>query len=324
MHHRLRASITLAFLATALAGPTAAQSPAAFPSKPVRVVIPFPAGTSPDIIVRLMGPHLNAAWGQPMVVENRTGASGSIGAKAAATAAPDGHTVLYTINSVIVGNPHLYAKLSYDPLKDFIPVSQAVTLGYVLLARTDHAAKTLPEMIALAKASPGKYNFASNGSGSGPHIVMEMFNRAAGITLNHIPMNTPGATAVMTGEVDFVMNPVTTAAPLVAGGKLRGLGVTMPTRIASVPNVPAIGEFVPGYAADAWHGFFAPAGTPMPIVEKLSADFARALSEPDVKKRLTELGLDVIGSTPKAFAAVVKSDYDKWGEVVRAANIKLD
>ena len=315
----------LSALVTALAfgAQCAAQAPS-FPSRVVRVIIPFGAGTSPDIVVRMMAPKLNELWGQPLIVENRTGASGAIGASAVATAPADGYTLLYTINSVIVGNPHLLSKLSYDALKDFIPVSQAVRFGYALIARPDLPARSLPQLIALAKERPGKLNYASPGPGSGPHIVMEMLNRAAGMDITQIPMNIPGATAVLTGEVELNINPITTAAPLINSGKLRGLAVTMPNRIASVPDVPTVAETLPGFVADAWHGYFAPAGTPSAIVEKLSADFARALREPEVSKRLTDLGLDVVASTPQAFAETVKTDFEKWGAVIRAAKIKLE
>jgi tripartite-type tricarboxylate transporter receptor subunit TctC len=302
--------------------PAEAQSP--YPTKVIRVVIPFPAGTSPDVVVRVMSPKLTAIWGQQLIVENRTGASGTIGANAVATAAPDGYTYLYSINSIIVGNPHLFSKLSYDALKDFVPVSQVVNLGYALITRPDMPAQTLAQLIAQAKAQPGKLNYASPGAGTGPHIVMEMLKGAAGIDITHVPMNTPGFTAVMTGEVHLNISPITSAAPLIQSGKLRGLGVTMPTRISSVPDVPAIAETLPGFAADAWHGFFAPAGTPSAIVEKFSADVAQVLRDPEVRKRLTDLGLDVIGSTPQAFAATVKADYEKWGAVIRAAKIRLD
>ena len=305
---------------TAIAPVQAAES---WPSHPVRLITGSPGSTS-DITARFIGQRLAERWAQQVVVDNRPGAGGNIGAEIAARSAPDGYTLFNGQIGTHASPQFLFKKLSYDPLKDFAPVTAAVSLGYVLVGRPDHPAKSLPELIALAKAKPGAMNFASNGAGSGPHIVMEMLNHAAGIQLVHIPMNTPGATAVLTGEVEFVMNPVTTAVPLVASGKLRGLAVSTPDRIPALPNVPAVAETLPGYAADAWHGFFAPAGTPAAIVEKLAADLGRALREPSVHKRLAELGLDVIAATPQVFAAQVKADYDKWGEVVRIAKIRLD
>jgi tripartite-type tricarboxylate transporter receptor subunit TctC len=310
------------FLVLACAVGAQAQDP--YPSRFVRVVIPFPAATSPDVVMRIAGPQLAQMWGQQMIIENRVGAAGNIGAGLVAAAPPDGYTLLYTVNSVICANPHLYSKMSFDPLKSFAPISLVVNLGYVLVARNGLPARDLKELIALAKAQPGKLTYSSAGAGVGTHIVMELFLGMTGTSMLHIPMSTPALNAVYGGETDLTMTPYTTGVPAAKGGKARALGVTLGTRLEALSDVPAIGEIVPGYVGDAWHGLFAPAGTPQPIVDKLAADFARVLAMPEVRKRLTNIGLEPVGTTPAQFAAVVKADHAKWGQVIRNANIKLD
>ena len=296
----------------------------AYPNRFVRLVIPFAAGTSPDIVMRLASPHIAGIWGQPLVIENRAGASGNIGAQAVATAAPDGYTVLYTVNSVICANPHLFSKLPFDPLRSFTPVSQIVNLGYVLVAKNDLPARSLQELIAAAKAQPGRLTYSSAGAGVGTHIVMELLLGMTGTSMLHVPMTGPALNAVYSGETDLTMTPSTTGVPAARSGKARALGVTLAKRLDSLPDVPAIGEVVPGYVGDAWHGLFVPAGTPPAIVDKLAVDFAKVLAIPDVRKKLMDIGLDPIGNSPAEFAAIVRNDYEKWGRVIRNANIRLD
>jgi tripartite-type tricarboxylate transporter receptor subunit TctC len=308
----------------ALAFTAVAQAQDAYPSRFVRLVIPFPAATSPDVVMRIVGPQLSQMWGQQMIIENRVGAAGNIGAGQVAAAAPDGYTLLYTVNSVICANPHLYSKMSFDPLKSLVPVSLVTNLGYVLVARNNLPARDLKELIALAKAQPGKLTYSSAGAGVGTHIVMELLLGMTGTSMLHIPMSTPALNAVYGGETDLTMTPYTTGVPAAKGGKARALGVSLAKRLDSLPDVPAIGEIVPGYVGDAWHGVFAPAGTPQPIVDKLAADFTRVLAMPEVRKRLTDIGLEPVGTTPAQFAAIVRNDHAKWGQVIRNANIKLD
>jgi tripartite-type tricarboxylate transporter receptor subunit TctC len=296
----------------------------AYPSRFIRMIIPFPAGTSPDVVMRIASPHLSQMWGQQLVIENRTGASGNIGAQLAATAPADGHTVLYTVNSVICANPHMFSKLQFDPLKAFAPVSQVVNLGYVLVARNGLPAKNLQELIAAAKAQPGKLTYSSAGAGVGTHIVMELFLGMTGTRMLHIPMSTPALNAVYGNETDLTMTPNTTGIPAAKSGKARALGVSLPKRLDSLPDVPAIAEVVPGFEGDAWHGLFVPAGTPAAVIDRLAADFAKVLAIPDVRKKLIDIGLDPIGNSPAEFAAIVRRDHEKWGQVIRNANIKLD
>ena len=300
------------------------QAQSAWPNRPVRLIIPFPAGTSPDVVMRIATPAVSQMWGQQIVIENRTGASGNIGAQAVATAPADGYTLLYTVNSVICANPHLFSKMPFDPLKAFVPISLVVNLGYVLVARNGLPAATLQELIALAKAQPGKLTYSSAGVGVGTHVVMELFLGMTGTKMLHIPMTTPALNSVYSGETDLTMTPYTTGVPAARGGKAKGLGVTLARRLESLPDLPVVAEVVPGFVGDAWHGLFAPAGTPPAIVERVAADFARVLATPEVRKRLSDIGLETIGSNPAEFAATVQKDYEKWGRVIRDAGIKGD
>jgi len=320
-----RMAITfLGALTAALASTFAVAQGGPYPNRVVRLVIPFPAATSPDIVMRLAAPHLGEIWGHQMIIENRTGASGNIGAHSVATAAPDGYTLLYTVNSVICANPHLYSKMPFDPIKAFVPVSQVVNLGYVLVARNGLPANNLQEMLSLAKAQPGKLTYSSAGAGVGTHIVMELLLGMTGTNMLHIPMTTPALNSIYSGETDLTMTPYTTGVTAAKSGKARALGVSLPKRTPMLPDVPAIAETVPGYAGDAWHGVFAPAGTPQAIVDKLAADLARVLAYPDVRKKLMDLALEPIGNAPEEFATIVRNDHAKWGNVIRKANIRLD
>ena len=300
------------------------QAQSAWPNRPVRLIIPFPAGTSPDVVMRIATPAVSQMWGQQIVIENRTGASGNIGAQAVAIAPADGYTLLYTVNSVICANPHLFSKMPFDPLKAFAPISLVVNLGYVLVARNGLPTATLQELIALAKAQPGKLTYSSAGVGVGTHIVMELLLGMTGTRMLHIPMTTPALNSVYSGETDLTMTPYTTGVPAAKGGKAKGLGVSLARRLDALPDLPAIAEVVPGFVGDAWHGLFAPAGTPPAIVDRVAADFARVLATPEVRKRLSDIGLESIGSNPAEFAATVQKDYEKWGKVIRDAGIKAD
>ncbi len=319
-----KSRVVLATAALLLAGwfalPAFAQS---WPARPVRFIVPFAAGSSPDVTARLVASRLTELLGQTVLVENRGGAAGIIGAELVAKSAPDGYTMLYPVNSVICANQHLYPKLPYDALRSFVPVTMTVNFGYVLLARVNFPANDLQGLIAMAKAEPGKLNFGSGGVGVGNHIVMEMLLGMTGTKMVHIP-HRDSAVSVVMGDSDVSMVPATTAIPLIRGGKTKGFGVSLPQRLAILPDVPAIGEIVPGYSADAWHGILAPAGTPQAIVERIAAETAKVLAIPEVRTRLMDLGLTPIGDTPAQFAATVKSDFDKWGAAIRAANIKLE
>jgi tripartite-type tricarboxylate transporter receptor subunit TctC len=304
----------------------AAQFAAAqdFPAKPVRIVVPFPAGSSPDVVIRVLSPRLTEALGQPVVVENRTGAAGVLGATSVARAEPDGYTLMYTINSVITANPHLYSKLQYDPVKSFAPVTQVVGFGYVLLASNKSPFQDFKGMLELARAQPGRLNYSSAGQGSGNHVLMELLVQVAGnLAMMHIPTRDP-VVSIVSGETDVSFVASTNGVPVARSGRARALAVSLERRLAVLPDVPAVAELVPGYGADGWHGIFAPAGTPALAIARLSEEVARALKAGDIAKRLADVGLEPVGSTPEAFAAKVQADLEKWGRVIRNANIKLD
>jgi tripartite-type tricarboxylate transporter receptor subunit TctC len=323
-HRKPHAAFLGIFLVSLAAWIPQSHAQSSYPSRPVRIIIPFAAGTSPDVVMRIVSPKLSESLGQPIVIDNRAGAASNLGTGIAAAAAPDGYTLLYTIHSTMCAGPHLYTNLQFDPFKSFAPVSLMVNLGFILIAKRELPVQNLQELIAMAKAQPGKLTYGSGGSGSGNHLVMELLNGMAGMNMLHIPMRSNSTTAVMTGETDLTMSPYTNGVGVVKGGKVRALGVTLAKRAEALPDVPAIGEVVNGFVGDSWHGLFAPAGTPPAIVDKLSAEVAKALAAPEVRKRLTDISLEPIGSTPAEFAAVVKSDYEKWGRVIRAANIRLD
>jgi tripartite-type tricarboxylate transporter receptor subunit TctC len=323
-HRKPHAAFLGIFLVSLAAWIPQSHAQSSYPSRPVRIIIPFAAGTSPDVVMRIVSPKLSESLGQPIVIDNRAGAASNLGTGIAAAAAPDGYTLLYTIHSTMCAGPHLYTNLQFDPFKSFAPVSLMVNLGFILIAKRELPVQNLQELIAMAKAQPGKLTYGSGGSGSGNHLVMELLNGMAGMNMLHIPMRSNSTTAVMTGETDLTMSPYTNGVGVVKGGKVRALGVTLAKRAEALPDVPAIGEVVNGFVGDSWHGLFAPAGTPPAIVDKLSAEVAKALAAPEVRKRLTDIGLEPIASTPAEFAAVVKSDYEKWGRVIRAANIRLD
>jgi tripartite-type tricarboxylate transporter receptor subunit TctC len=295
----------------------------AWPTKPVRVVIPFTAGSSPDVTGRLFFQKLGEALGQQIVVENRTGAAGIIGTELVAKAAPDGYTLLYTINSVICANPHLYSKLPYDPFRSFVPISMAANLGYVVMAKNDLPVKTIQDLFAMAKANPGKLNFGSAGLGGGNHVSMELLLDMARLQMTHVPSR-DSATSVATGETDLALVPYTTAVPLARGGRTRALAVTLDKRLPVLPDLPTVAELLPGYFADAWHGLLAPAGTPPAIIERLGAEMQRIARLPEIEKRLADIGVESVGSSPADFAAKIRADHEKWGGVIRKANIKLD
>ena len=305
-------------LATSL--PSCAQI---YPTRPIRFIMPGAAGSSPDITARLIAAKLTESLGQAVLVENRGSATGIVGGEFVAKSAPDGYTFLYPVNSIICANPHLYSKLPYDALKSFVPVTQTVRFGYVMLGRAGSPVTDLRGLIAAAKAEPSKLNYGSGGLGVGNHVSMELFLELTGTKMTHIP-HRDSAVSVSSSETDVALVPYTTGVPLARAGKLRPLGVTLDKRLAALPDVPAISETVPGYIADAWHGVFAPAGTPGPIVERVATEVARVLQQPDLRKRLIDLGLEPIGSTPVEFAQAVAADHDKWGQVIRKAGIKLD
>jgi len=308
-------ALLLALLVSAGAG---AQT---YPSKPVRFVVPFPPGNAGDLMARMLAEKLTASMKQTVIVDNRPGAGGNIGAEYAAKSAPDGYTVLIAASGIVTANAFLY-KLSFDPQKDLTPVTLLYSGAPVLVVSPKVAAKSLRELIETARRNPGKLTYASYGSGHVSHIIGEMFKQAAGIDILHVPYKSSPLPDVMSGQVDMIFE-----SPLLVvknRERLRPLGVVSAKRNPRMPEVPALAEVLPGFEVTGWLGAFVPAGTPPAIVQRLNAEFASAIKAPDFLKRLDELMLDPGGNTPEEFAAYVRAMYERVGRVIRGANIKAE
>ena len=300
-----------------------AQDVANYPSRPIRMIVPFAPGGGLDITTRLIGQKLTEKWGQNIVVDARPGAATIVGTEIASNAAPDGYTVLM-ITTTFAINPGLHSKLPYDPGKDFTPVTQLNSQPNVIVVAPSFAAKTVKDLIAMAKAKPGELTFASPGAGSAPHLSAEMFQRAAGVNMIHVPYKgiPPAVTDILGGRVSMLFTTTISAAPHIKAGKLRAVAITSAKRQPSMPEVPTVGETIPGYRAEAFQGMVAPAGVPQPIVEKLSAEVARIVQMPEVSQRFQLDGAEAVGSTPKEFAAFLRSEMQKLSKVIKDAGIK--
>jgi tripartite-type tricarboxylate transporter receptor subunit TctC len=317
-------TILVAVLAAAAVSAASAQEP--YPSRPIRLVVAFPPGGSVDTVARVVGPALGASLGQPVVVENRSGASGNIGTEQAARAKPDGHTLLiHTIP--FVANASLYERMPYDPLRDFAPVSLLCASPAVLIVHPSVPARSVAELLALAKAKPGVLNYSAAGAGTNPHMAGELFNMLGNVNIVAVQYKGggPALVAVLGGEVGITFQNISEAVPHVASGKLRALGVTSAKRAAALPDVPTIAEAgVPGYEFTTWHGVLAPRGTPGATVALLNARLGQVLRSPEVSARFAQMGLDVIASSPAEFAAHLRTELDKWGKLVRERHIRVE
>ena len=305
--------------------PAAAQTEA-YPVRPVRLVVAFPPGGSVDSVARVIGPPLAAALGQPVIVENRSGASGNIGTELAARAKPDGYTLLiHTIP--FVANAHLYKGMPYDPLKDFAPVSLLCSSPAVLIVHPSVPARSVAELLQLAKSRPGALNYSAAGAGTNPHIAGELFNMLGGVDIVAVQYKGggPALVAVLGGEVGITFQNISEAVPHVNGGRVRALGVTSTKRSAALPGVPTLAESgVPGYEFTTWHGVLAPGRTPRDLVLLLNAKLKAVLHSPEVSARFAQLGLDIIASSPEEFSAHLKKEFDKWGRVVSERHMRVE
>ena len=311
----------------ALCAVVAQAQPAAYPAKPIRLVVPFPPAGPTDVVARLVGQKLSERWGQQGVVENRAGAGGTIGAELVARAPADGYTLLMGSTANMAVNVTLYDKLSYDPVKDFVPVNLAAITPNLLVVNPALPAKNAREFIALAKAKPGTINYASGGSGTPSHLAAELFKTMAGIQMAHIPYkgSIPALTDVIGGQVTLMLDSMPSALPLVKSGKLRALAQTGAKRSAAVPDLPTISESgLPGYEVAGWFGFFAPAGTPRDMVNKISAEITLVLNQPDVKDRYALLGAEPGPGNPDEFARFQVSEIAKWAKVIRDSGTKAE
>jgi tripartite-type tricarboxylate transporter receptor subunit TctC len=303
----------------------AVAAQAAYPEHPITIVVPYSPGGAADAVARVVASHLSTRLGTGVIVDNKPGASGTIGAGYVAKAQPDGYTVLYEATPHSI-NPHLFSKMPYTP-DALEPLSEVLEIPNVLIVRPQSPFKTVQDLVAQAKAHPGRVNFASGGSGTVQRMAAEMFRQKLSLDMVHVPYKSggPAITDVMSGQVDFMFGTIAATAPLVNSGKLRALAISAPKRSERLPNVPTVAETViPGFEAVEWHGMFVPKGTPAPVVDKLHQALADVLQEPEVKQRFAALGATPIGSTPAAFAAFLKKEDAKWGEVVSKGRITLD
>ncbi len=318
----LRVSILIAASAaifTPLAG-------AAFPERPVRLIVPFPPGGVNDIASRLVAHELNALWARPVIIDNRGGAGGNIGAEIAAKANPDGYT-LFIVSSSITSNVALYRKLAFDLERDFAPVSTLVTGAYVLVVHPSLPAASVQELIQLARAQPGKLNFSSFGQGSSAHLVAELFKSMAKVDLAHVPYKGggPAMAAVVAGEVQMTFSNLSVAIPQVKSGKLRGLAVSSLERKGALPGVPSLDESgLRGFDATSWVGLLAPRQVERALIGKLNADVRKVLAEPELRRQLEARGLEALPSTPEALARHIRAEVERWSKVIREAGVKLE
>jgi tripartite-type tricarboxylate transporter receptor subunit TctC len=315
---------TLALLLTVVATGASAQG---YPNKPIRIVVPFPAGGATDLLARAAAQKLTEAWGQPVVVDNRPGAGGNIGSELVAKAAPDGYTLeMGTVGTHAI-NASLYAKMPYDHVKDFAPVILVASVPNVLVVNPALPVNSVAELIAYGKANPGKLNFASSGNGTSIHLSGELFKVMAGVQMTHVPYkgSAPALQDLIAGQVQLMFDNLPPSLPQIKGGKLRALAVTSAVRAPALPDVPTVAEAgLPGFEASSWFGILAPAGTPPEVIARLNAEIAKWLASPEAKEKMLALGANAIGGTPEDFAKHIAAETAKWQRVVKASGAKVD
>ena len=298
----------------------------AYPNKPVKVIVTFPPGGTPDIYGRVLSQELSNLWKQAVVVENKAGASGTIGTDFVAKATPDGYTLLFAADASITIAPLLYSKNPYDPVRDLAPIVNAAAGPFVILAHPSFPANNIKELLALAKAQPGKLSYASSGAGGQQHLTMETIKSMGGIDMLHIPYKGfgQGVTDVLANQVPLIVGGITASIGLTQSGKLKALGITGTKRSNFFPNVGTVAETLPGFEITAWYGFMAPAGTPRELISKINEDVVSIIKRPDFQARLARDAIDPVGNTPEQFAAQIKTDLAMWTKIVKAAGAKLD
>jgi tripartite-type tricarboxylate transporter receptor subunit TctC len=317
----LRCCIALSLCCAAAA---IAQS---YPNKPIRLISPYAPGGGSDTLARIIGVKLTESWGQPVIIENRPGAAGSIGAEAAAKATPDGYTVLVTPSAVLTVNPLIYPKLRYDPVRDFEPITIATNSPYLLVVHPSIPAATVKELIAYARSKPGQLNYSSSGNGSSTHLAGVLFAQLAGLQLVHVPYKgaAPAIVDLLGGQIHMRFSSVVPVIPHVRAGKLRALGISSAKRYGPLPDVPAINEAgLPGFIVDSWYGILAPARTPRPIVTKLNSEIVRHLKSDDLKTKMAAEGAEVIGSSPEELAKWLHDDLARWAKPVKDSGARAE
>lgn len=319
--------ISLVLFAALLAGGAGgAAAQQGYPSRPIRFIVPYPPGGSTDILARVIGQNMSARWGQQVVIDNRSGAGGIVGTEIAATAPPDGHTIIMVTSSHAT-LPSLYKKMPYDTLKDFAPVTLVSSTPYILVAHPKLGVKSVKELISLLKSKPGQFNYASSSSGGMGHIAGELFKSMAAVDMVHVPYKGSGAAIpdVLGGHVPLMFDNILSVLPHVKSGRLIALAVSTARRSPVVPELPTVAESgLPGFDVGIWFGVLAPANTPAKIVTALNSEIVRILQTPDMRERLSSQGAEPIGGTPKQFAEHIKAEMVKWGKVIRDAGIRID
>lgn len=308
----------------ALAGAATGAGAQAYPARPVRIVVPVPAGGGVDSIARIVSQHLNTVWGQPFIVDNRPGAGGSLGAEIVSKAAPDGYTLMVSSSSYVTNAA--VRKVRYDPVRDFTPITKLTTNPYILVVTPSLPVASVRDLVALAREKPGVLNYASSGLGGVLHLGAELFTTLTGTNMVHVPYKgvADGYPAVMTGQVNWMLGSPISAQPLIRAGRLKGIAVTSATRSKALPDLPAIAESVPGYEVTAWFALFAPAGVPPKIIGQLYREAAKAVTEPELTRRMEAGGTETVGNSPREFAQQVKAEYAKWRGLVTKAGLKLE
>jgi tripartite-type tricarboxylate transporter receptor subunit TctC len=321
----LLAAVTL----TACTVTSAAWGQAGYPDRPIRVILPYAAGVSPDIVARLVAERLTPALGRPVIIDNRPGAGGMIGAEVAATLPPDGYNLLFTVKGVMAIVPHVYPSAKFNSLKDFKAVAEILQVPHIIVATSKAPYNNMKEFVEYAKKNPGKINYASNGTGSHPHVGMETIANRLGIQIVHVPYKTVPGPDVIAGVVDLFLEASTTAIPNIKSGKIKALATSGPERIPALPDLPTLTEFRAdldpnGATGNSWHGIFAPAGTPDPIINRLNTEIVKVVKMPEVQARLREFGLTPTGTSAEHLAKELAANYADWGRIVKQLNVKVD
>ena len=324
-----RSALLTAAALTACIMTSAAWGQAGYPDRPIRVILPYAAGVSPDIVARLVGERLSPALGRPVIIDNRPGAGGMIGAEVAAMLPPDGYNLLFTVKGVMAIVPHVYPSAKFNPLKDFRAVTEILQVPHLIVATNKAPYNSMKEFVDYAKKNPGKVNYASNGTGSHPHVGMETIAHRLGIQLTHVPYKTVPGPDVIAGVVDLFLEASTTAIPSIKSGKIKALATSGPERIPALPELPTLTEFRAdldpnGATGNSWHGIFAPAGTPDAIIARLNTEIVKVVKTPEVQNRLREFGLTPTGTSAEHLAKELAGDYAYWGRIVKELNVKVE
>jgi len=324
-----RSALLTATALTACIMTSAAWGQAGYPDRPIRVILPYAAGVSPDIVARLVGERLSPALGRPVIIDNRPGAGGMIGAEVAATLPPDGYNLLFTVKGVMAIVPHVYPSAKFNPLKDFRAVTEILQVPHLIVATNKAPYNSMKEFVEYAKKNPGKVNYASNGTGSHPHVGMETIAHRLGIQLTHVPYKTVPGPDVIAGVVDLFLEASTTAIPSIKSGKIKALATSGAERIPALPELPTLTEFRAdldpnGATGNSWHGIFAPAGTPDAIIARLNTEIVKVVKMPEVQNRLREFGLTPTGTSAEHLAKGLAADYGYWGRIVKELNVKVE